>query len=940
MGLAAIGHGAQMHDLRAPRISARGNRVAIDHGVAREWYAAGPLGIEQGYTVVRRPAGGRGQLGLALRVDGARGAGSGSSVRFLTPAGRVWLRIGGLVAIDRAGRRLPARLQLRGRRLMVSVDDRRAQYPIRIDPLIQQGGKLTANDEDTSGVFGSSVALSADGNTALIGGPGDGVNDVGSLGAAWVFTRSPAGVWSQQGAKLTPTDEDGNGQFGSSVALSADGNTALIGAPADTGGPSDGAVGASWVFTRVGGSWVQRGSKLVAGDEMGFGQFGASVALSADGNVALIGGPFDSSTIGAAWVFKQSSGVWKQQGPKRTANDEVAGAQFGDSVALSADGTTALVGGEFDGEGLDAPGAAWVFTPGPNGLLTQQGPKLTPNDHQGFAQFGASVALSGDGNTALIGGPADHGPDGLPFVGAAWTFTRSAGVWTQRGAKLTATGEDGLASFGASVSLSSDGATALIGSPHDGGLGGAYVFTGPPGAMTQQAPKLTPTGEVGGAVAGLAVALASDGATGLLGGPFDNARVGAVWVFTPAAPTCANVSSRTAAGGAPTSVRLSCTGAPGAALRYSAVTAPGHGSIGAIDNASGTVGYTSPTGFNGQDSFTYKATDQWGNSSNVATATITVPPATPSCTDATAATAPGGGQVTVTLTCTAPPGIALTYAVLAGPSHGSVSAINQTNGQLSYFPQGGFVGSDTFTYQAVDSGGASQPATARVTVPPPPPRPITSIIGPVRVTVGSPVKYSASVIDTVGTPSAYRWTFAGRQIGAAPTLSHVFKRPGTHGLVLRVGDSAGNVINATLNVTATSPRLRVKVDLHAVFSIPPRDTTFSSLIARAVPIGTSIRFTCGGAGCPFATERVKVTEKTTCRRKRCQKPSTSPPNSRDVDLTSPVNGVRLPIGTVLTFVFTKPLTIGELETLTIGPAGPTSSKGCIPVGKTRLARRC
>jgi hypothetical protein len=667
---------------------------------------------------------------------------------------------------------------------------------------------------------------------------------------------------------------------------------------------------------------------------MGFGQFGASVALSADGNMGLIGGPSDSFDIGAAWVFKQSSGVWRQSGPKITASDEVPGAQFGDSVALSADGTTALVGGEFDGDGPDAPGAAWVFTPGLRGLLTQQGPKLTPNDNVSFAKFGASVALSSDGNTALIGGPDDNG-----FVGAAWTFTRSAGAWTQRGSKLTGIGEDGFGNFGASVALSSDGATALIGSPEDDGTGASYVFTGQPGAMTQQGPKLTPTGEVGGAVAGLAVALSSDGATALVGGPFDNTRVGAAWVFTPPAPTCANVSARTAAGGGPAPVRLNCAGAPGASLRYSVVAAPRHGSIGAIDNAGGMVSYTSQAGFNGQDSFTYKATDQWGNSSNLATATITVPPAAPTCTDATAATAPGGGQVTVTLTCTAPPGIALTYAVLAGPSHGSVSAINQTNGQLSYFPQGGFVGSDTFAYQAVDSGGASQPATTRITVPPPPPRPVASIIGPARVTVGQAVEYSASVIDTIGTPNGYRWTVAGRQIGAAATLTHVFKRPGTHGLVLRVGDSAGNVIAATLNVTATSPRLRVKLDLHAVFSIPPKNTTFSSLIARAVPIGTSIRFACTGRVCPFAVKTFKVTARTTCRGKRCKKPSTSPPNTRDVDLSA-VNGVRLPIGTVLAFTFTKPLTIGQFQTLTIGPMGPTSRQACLPVGKTRVAKRC
>jgi hypothetical protein len=208
------------------------------------------------------------------------------------------------------------------------------------------------------------------------------------------------------------------------------------------------------------------------------------------------------------------------------------------------------------------------------------------------------------------------------------------------------------------------------------------------------------------------------------------------------------------------------------------------------------------------------------------------------------------------------------------------------------------------------------------------------------VTVGQSVKYSASVIDSVGTPNAYRWTVAGRQIGSGPTLTHVFTRPGTHGLALDVGDSAGNVINATLNVTATSPRLRVKLDLHAEFSIPPKDSKFSLLIARAVPIGTSIHFMCSGAGCPFAQRGYKVTAGTTCHGKRCKKGSTSRPDTRDVDLSSPLIGASLPIGTVLTIAFRKPLTVGQLYTLTIGPVGPTSRAACIPVGKTRAARRC
>ena len=96
------------------------------------------------------------------------------------------------------------------------------------------------------------MALSTDGNTAVVGGD----TDNGNSGAAWVFTRS-GGTWSQQGPKLTPSDATSAARFGSSVALSGDGNTALI------GGDRDGAMaaGAAWVFTRSGSTWTQQGTR-------------------------------------------------------------------------------------------------------------------------------------------------------------------------------------------------------------------------------------------------------------------------------------------------------------------------------------------------------------------------------------------------------------------------------------------------------------------------------------------------------------------------------------------------------------------------------------------------------------------------------------------------------------------------------------------------------
>jgi hypothetical protein len=191
---------------------------------------------------------------------------------------------------------------------------------------------------------------------------------------------------------------------GTALALSADGNTALVGAF-----NADSNVGATWVFVRVGSSWTQQGEKLVGTGAVGGAQQGTAAAISADGNTALIGGSSDDSGTGAAWVFTRSGTSWTQQGNKLVGTGAPAFANQGWSAALSADGSTAIVGSKSD--------AAWVFTRS-GSVWTQSGPPLVSTDAIGTAIQGFSVSVSADGNTALTGGPNDNS-----FVGAAWVYT-------------------------------------------------------------------------------------------------------------------------------------------------------------------------------------------------------------------------------------------------------------------------------------------------------------------------------------------------------------------------------------------------------------------------------------------------------------------------------------------------------------------------------------
>jgi len=389
--------------------------------------------------------------------------------------------------------------------------------------------KLVGADAAGLSNQGMSVALSADGTTAIVGGPGSNNADrdrlpaTGPAGAAWVFTRRGT-QWMQEGKKLVGTTNDIGGRLwsqGVSVALSADGSTAVVGGPSDNG-----TTGAVWVFTRSGGAWTQQGEKLVGTGEAPSppGQ-GMSVALSADGNTAIVGGWRSEG----AWVFSRNGGVWTQQGKKLVGSGAVGSARQGNSVALSADGNTAIVGGWSDNGKI---GAAWVFTRNA-GVWKQQGKKLVGSGAVGSAHQGTSVALSEDGNTAIVGGPGDSPwdqsvPFGLGAAGAAWVFTRNGNVWTQQGNKLTGNGAKRSARQGTSVALSADGNTAIVGAFADEG-NAVLLFTRSGNRWAQNKETLPASGWVKSASS---LGRSADASILLVGEANDNGGVGAAWVFT------------------------------------------------------------------------------------------------------------------------------------------------------------------------------------------------------------------------------------------------------------------------------------------------------------------------------------------------------------------------------------------------------------------------
>ena len=366
--------------------------------------------------------------------------------------------------------------------------------------------------------FGSSLALSGDGNTLAVGAPLEdsgttGINSTADelapgAGAVYVLTRS-GGIWSHQAyVKPLNTGTSGAGDnFGVSVALSNDGSTLAVGAPledSNTTGfntpPNEFATdsGAVYVFTRDAmGTWLQQ-AYVKASDTAGGDNFGFTVALSADGNTLAVGAPLEDSgtaaDAGAVYVFTRAAGVWTEQQYIKAAFPG-AGDRFGTSVSLSADGNTLAVGApsedsaalgvggnQIDDCGAAAPancasdsGAAYVFAR--SGSVWSQQVYLKASNTGPGDNFGSSVALSGDGNALMVGAINEDGSatgtggtsnELATDSGAVYAYTRSGTVWTpQSYVKASNTGAgDG---FGVSVALSSDGSTRAIGAQFEDG---------------------------------------------------------------------------------------------------------------------------------------------------------------------------------------------------------------------------------------------------------------------------------------------------------------------------------------------------------------------------------------------------------------------------------------------------------------------------------------
>lgn len=326
-------------------------------------------------------------------------------------------------------------------------------WEVRAQPVIGQVD-LTAPVPSSGAFFGTTVAISADGNTVLVGETSGEIcfSSPQSCGAAYVFVRQGTG-WGLSATLTSPETEAV--AFGQTVALSGDGNVALVAAPR-SGCPlpiSPNTCGEVFAFVRTGGLWVFEKKIVKPLTRLEFDQFGLHMALSQDGSKAVIASQGDECIggvhCGAGYVYDRAGGAWNQEAQLLTSPDPKA--QAGLSAAITADGNLVMLGA--------ITNQAFVFTRS-GGTWTQTAQIPSPaGGSDPFGSFGSSVALSADGTLALIGSP------GAPFLpldgGAVYSFVRNGITWTQQ-QKVTVAGAAAGDQLGSGVALSGDGRTALV----------------------------------------------------------------------------------------------------------------------------------------------------------------------------------------------------------------------------------------------------------------------------------------------------------------------------------------------------------------------------------------------------------------------------------------------------------------------------------------------
>ena len=312
--------------------------------------------------------------------------------------------------------------------------------------------------------FGASVSMSDDGTSFVTGTP----NADSYRGVVRVFKRDTnvSGMISYIQVGLDIVGKAANDYFGSSVSMSGDGTSFVVGARRSYSGNGSVSV---FKYSTTMNSYDQVGPDIF-GKAIG-DLFGWSVSMSGDGTSFVAGAPIGSSNNGSVSVFKYNRTMksYVQVGPDIVG--KASGDQFGASVSMSGDGTSFVVGAQHSN---DNRGSVRVYKyKNDMSSYDQVGLDIVGKARNDL--FGTSVSMSSNGASFAVGAMNnfDYGCFCYTSPGYVRVYKNSinsTGSYDQVGPDIAGvkTGDQ----FGASVSMSGNGATVLVGAPRNGNVKG------------------------------------------------------------------------------------------------------------------------------------------------------------------------------------------------------------------------------------------------------------------------------------------------------------------------------------------------------------------------------------------------------------------------------------------------------------------------------------
>jgi Collagen triple helix repeat (20 copies) len=418
---------------------------------------------------------------------------------------------------------------------MIDLPVGQAINTIYIDPvtgIISRDIPVGGGSTGPTGATGVTGSIGTSGATGATGAPGFSTltGATGTTGATGITGATGAtGSVGSTGATGITGATGATGSIGTTGATGITGATGATGSVGTTG--ATGSVGTTGATGSV-GSTGATGITGATGATGSVGSTGATGATGATGNTGATGptGPGNSGVLQQInWLVQQENTssqfatVSQVRAPAIQLGSMYTLPSNTHKLSLSQDGSTLAVGLSATVEG---DSILSILTKNNYGKYIETAIAL-PASALPTNELG-TVSINNAGNIIALGIPSEN-----TNIGAVYIYANVAGVWTLQGSKLTGPGEIGAGYFGSSVSLNGAGNLLAVGCSYDNAqIGAVYIFNLDTLATPIFVTKLI--GIVTGEEFGSIIYFSADGSTLVVGAPaiVTSITPGSVYIYT------------------------------------------------------------------------------------------------------------------------------------------------------------------------------------------------------------------------------------------------------------------------------------------------------------------------------------------------------------------------------------------------------------------------